>query len=130
MGCDYYISTQLVICFKNTELNDKHIQLCCERGYFGFGLDDIDSDDEEYDEKRKNAIEELFSRYDKDKILFNNGKFITDVCRDKYIDRILNAMNRDRLDADDSDEDTDSNNLLTMEDVDTVTKTTYAYERS
>ena len=54
----------------------------------------MDSDDEEYDTKRKFEIEKVLSRYDKEKILFEEGKFITDTCRDKYLNTILTTINR------------------------------------
>ncbi len=80
----------------------------------------------------------VLSRYKKEKLLFNNGQFITEKCRDKYSNMILDAINEDAINEDainedainEEDSECDNNNPLTMDVVDTVTKKTFAYRRS
>jgi hypothetical protein len=123
MGCDYYIETELVICCKGQE-KVKLIRLRVECGYFGYC--EVDSDDEDCDEKYRHYVEMVLSRYKKEKLLFNNGQFITEKCRDKYSNMILDAINEE----DPFNEEEYDNNPLTMDVVDTVTKKTFAYRRS
>lgn len=94
MGCDYYIDTNLYI-YYNNDNNRTDILLHHERGYF-YEMN-IDSDEEDYEEKTKKSIQEQLKPRMKPILIYENSVFCKPNFEEKYKDLILHHLPTDKV---------------------------------
>ena len=97
MGCDYYIYKKLCIYLKNSDKNFD-IELETERGYF-YDIN-MDSDEEDYEEKMAKSIAEQLEPRMKPILIYENSVFCKPNFEEKYKDLILHHLPNDKTWAD------------------------------
>ena len=98
MGCDYYLTKAIYIDYINSKGDGKEIyyEYGRESGYF-FDYD-LDSDDENFEEKyRDRRNQELNNIKTKDDIIiFDNGSYKSEFLKNKYERKIRQAIEREK----------------------------------
>lgn len=91
MGCDYYILIVLRIYYENYFLD---IELTRERGYYYYNFDE---DEEDYEDKVSNYINNILTPKMNPIVLYDNNNFLKPSFETKYKTIIDNQINKNNV---------------------------------